>query len=177
MVNLGGILRISVLTAMVDVGGHGLFWGVLMRQINDLGIRTMKTLHKFSPTPYLTGDKVWAIGYGHTRTVVSNMEITEQEAEYLMRSDIHKYAEAVEKNIKIAVNDNQFAALTIFCAHIGIKNFLKTKMLRLLNLGWYEQVPAQLMRWGKDKPFLHQKRRKAEADLWRMQIEDERMTA
>lgn len=147
-----------------------------MRQVNDIGIMVMKSLHKFSPTPYLTGDKIWAIGYGHTRTVVSNMEITEEEAEYMMRSDIQKYADAVEMNVKVAVNDNQFAALTIFCAHIGSKNFLKTKMLRLLNLGWYEQVPAQLMRWGKDRPFIHQKRRKAEADLWRLAIiEEERM--
>lgn len=142
-----------------------------MRTINDLGIQTMKTLHKFSPNPYLTASKILAIGYGHTRTVKEGMIIDEPVAERLMRSDLQMYSDFVEQTITVSVNDNQFSALSIFCAHIGAENFAKTKMLRLLNNGWYDQVPAQLMRWGKDKPFLHQKRRKAEADLWRTSIQ------
>jgi lysozyme len=59
--------------------------------------------------------------------------------------------------------------LVSFAFNVGIANFQQSTLLRLLNRGWYEQVPAQLMRWNRSRGEVLgglTRRRAAEARLW-----------
>jgi lysozyme len=97
------------------------------------------------------------------------MAITEIEAEALLREDLRVAEKAVLRHVDVPLSDNQFAALVCFIFNVGAGNFEKSSLLRLLNRGWYEQVPAQMARWNKARGEVLgglARRRAAEARLW-----------
>ena len=48
----------------------------------------------------------------------------------------------------VALTDNQFGALVSFTYNVGIAAFLGSSLLRKLNVGHYDAVPAELARWA-----------------------------
>lgn len=114
------------------------------------------------------------IGYGHTDAagppkVYAGQRITAREAETILKNDLSKVEDAVERLVKVKLNDNQFATLVSFVFNVGEGNFRKSTLLRKLNAGDYESVPSELMKWtqanGKRVQGLAN-RRAAEAGLW-----------
>lgn len=148
----------------------------MQRTVNEAGIGLMATLHTFRPKPSLNADGVPCIGYGHVRTVTPGMTVTESYARQLLREDMQTYAEFVERVVTVPLTDNQFSALTIFCAHVSGMVFEKTDLVRLLNRGWYDQVPAQLRKYGKKQTHIGRRRRQAEAELWQLPDQSENQT-
>jgi lysozyme len=125
-------------------------------------------------TPYLCPAKIWTIGYGHTRTVRAGMQITQAQAEQLLDDDLSLIERAVQRLVQVPLNDNQFSALVSFTFNVGIGNFERSSLLQLLNRGWYEQVPAQLMRWNRISGEVMgglSRRRAAEAQLWNKSLD------
>lgn len=141
------------------------------RRANEAGIALIKDYEGLHLAPYLCPGKVWTIGYGHTRTVRAGMRITREQAAQLLDDDLNLIERAVQRLVRVPLNDNQFAALVSFAYNVGITNLERSTMLQLLNRGWYEQVPAQLMRWNKVNGEVLgglSRRRAAEARLWNM---------
>jgi lysozyme len=67
------------------------------------------------------------------------------------------------------LNQNQFDALVSFAFNVGDGAFRSSTLLRLLNQGQYDQVPAQLRRWNMDNGHVVQgliNRRNKEIALW-----------
>lgn len=140
-----------------------------MRRINKAGVELIKNYEGLRLTPYLCPARIWTIGYGHTRTVRAGMKISEVVAEQLLEDDLRLVERAVTRLVQVPLNDNQFSVLVCFAFNVGITNFEKSTLLRLLNRGWYEQVPAQLMRWNRASGEVLgglSRRRAAEAKLW-----------
>ena len=139
------------------------------RRANTDGIDLIKDYEGLHLTPYLCPGKIWSIGYGHTRTVRAGMVITADQADQLLDDDLRLSERAVQRLVTVPLSDNQFSALVSFVYNVGIGNFERSSLLKLLNRGWYEQVPAQLMRWdrvkGESLGGLN-RRRAAEARLW-----------
>lgn len=142
----------------------------LTRHINDAGLRLIKTFEGLVLTAYLCPAKVWTVGWGSTGPHVKpGMKISKQEAEDLLRDDLRRFEDGVESLVTVPLNDNQFSALVSFSFNVGLGALGGSTLLRLLNQGAYEAVPAQLMRWnkaaGRVLPGLS-RRREAEAALW-----------
>lgn len=143
---------------------------LMVRHINDAGLALIKEYEGLRLKAYRCPGKVWTIGYGHTRNVFPNMTVTEDEAEDLLKEDLTQVEKAVTRALKVDVSDNQFAALVSFTFNVGIQNFKNSTLLRLLNRGWYEQVPVQLLRWNKARGQVLgglNRRRVAEGQLWK----------
>lgn len=141
----------------------------LARRTNQDGIDLIKEFEGLHLTPYLCPGKIWTIGYGHTRTVRSGAQITPEQADYLLDEDLRLFERAVSRLVSVPLSDNQFAALVSFSFNVGVGNFESSTLLKLLNRGWYEQVPAQLMRWNRANGEVFgglARRRAAEARLW-----------
>jgi lysozyme len=139
------------------------------RAVNERGVELVKDFEGLHLTPYLCPARVWTIGYGHTRTVRAGMKISPDDADRLLREDLRYAASAVQRLVSVPLTNNQFAALVSFAFNVGIANFQQSTLLRLLNRGWYEQVPAQLMRWNRSRGEVLgglTRRRAAEARLW-----------
>jgi len=139
------------------------------RQVNQDGINLIKEFEGLRLTPYLCPSRIWTIGYGHTRTVYDGMRITKEQAELLLQEDLRLFERAVARLVTAPLNDNQFSALVCFAFNVGVGNLESSTLLRLLNRGWYEQVPAQLMRWDHANGEVMgglARRRATEAQLW-----------
>lgn len=142
---------------------------LMTRRVNERGLALIKEYEGLRLRAYRCPGQVWTIGYGHTRTVHPQMEITAAEAEQLLKEDLFVVEQALSRLVLVPLTDNQFAALASFVFNVGIGNFEKSTLLHLLNRGWYEQVPAQLTRWNKvrgEEIGGLARRRAAEGRLW-----------
>jgi lysozyme len=147
---------------------------LFQRRTNSSGIALVKTYEGLHLTPYLCPSRIWTIGYGHTRTVRAGLKITPDQADELLNEDLRLIERAVQRLVTVPINDNQFSALVSFAFNIGIGNFEQSTLLRLLNRGWYEQVPAQMTRWNRANGEALgglSRRRAAEGRLWNTPVE------
>ncbi len=95
--------------------------------------------------------------------------LTAEQADELLEQDVKPAETTVNNNVKVELNQHQFDALVSFTFNVGGGAFKGSTLLKKLNNGQYDQVPAQLMRWdkagGKVVPGL-KKRRESEVKLW-----------
>lgn len=139
------------------------------------GINLIKKFEGLRLDAYLCPAGVWTIGYGHTSDagpprVVPGLKITPADATDILRRDLRKYELAVENAVTVPLKPHQFDALASLCYNIGPPSFQRSSLVRKLNRGEYDAVPAELMKWnkagGRELPGLT-RRRRAEAALWR----------
>ena len=112
---------------------------------------------------------VWTIGYGHTKDVEPGMQITEDDAHNMLVEELNEYETYVNTLVSGPLNQNQFDALVSWVYNLGGGNLKASTLLKVLNSGDYEGVPAQIMRWNKAGGKVLEgltRRRQAEADLF-----------
>ena len=112
---------------------------------------------------------VWTIGYGHTKDVEPGMQITEDDAHNMLVEELNEYETYVNTLVSVPLNQNQFDALVSWVYNLGGGNLKASTLLKVLNSGDYEGVPAQIMRWKKAGGKVLEgltRRRQAEADLF-----------
>lgn len=139
-------------------------------QTSSEGKELIKRFESFSAKPYLCPAGVATIGYGSTDGVTLSMKpITQSEGERLLTKDLRWVDAAINKHVKVPLSQNQHDALASFVFNVGEAKFAKSTLLKLLNKGQYDEVPAQLRRWvhakGKKLKGL-ERRRDAEVALW-----------
>lgn len=125
------------------------------------------------PDPGSKDGSPWTIGYGHTSDafmrVTPGMVITPQQAEAALRHDAEEAAAAVRRLVKVPLTGNQLGALISFVFNLGEGQFKKSTLLKRLNEGQYDAVPAELAKWKYNDGKVMQglvNRRAAEAGLW-----------
>jgi len=64
----------------------------------------------------------------------------------LLIQDLKEAEDAVNLYVFAELNQNQFDALVSFVFNVGVGAFRKSTLLRLLNQGQYDEIPAQLRR-------------------------------
>ncbi|ENN89936.1 lysozyme [Bartonella bovis] len=145
-----------------------------MRTISEEGLALIKKWEGLRLEAYKDIMDVWTIGYGHTSmagapVVQEGMKITKDEAEAILQKDLAQFEQTVEQTVSQPLTDEQFAALVSFCYNVGENAFCNSTLLKKLNKGDYEAVPAELQKWTKSggqrlQGLVH--RRAAEAGLW-----------
>ena len=137
------------------------------------GLKLIKAHEGLRLRAYLCPAGVWTIGYGHTSAagapdVRPGMVITQSEADAILKADLAKFENRVNRLVKVPLTQGQFDALVSFDFNTGALH--SSTLLKRLNEGRHADVPAQLMRWtkagGKELPGLVRRRRE-EAGLWR----------
>ena len=142
------------------------------RRINAAGLALVKQWEGLELVAYKDVAGVLTIGYGHTTAagipyVKQGMRVSEKEAEDILRDDLRKFEERVNRLVKVSLTDNQFAVLVSFDFNTGALH--KSTLLKRLNAGDYDAVPIELMKWvnaGGKKVKGLVNRRAAEAGLW-----------
>ena len=95
-------------------------------------------------------------GVSHTQTSMLEVEMEEYEG-------------YVNNSVTAPINQDQFDALVSWVYNLGGGNLKASTMLKVLNAGQYEEVPAQMMRWNKAGGKVLEgltRRRQAEANLF-----------
>lgn len=139
-------------------------------QTSSEGKELIKRFESFSAKPYLCPAGVATVGFGSTDGVTLNMKpITLSEGERLLTKDLRWVDAAINKHVKVPLTQNQHDALASFVFNVGEAKFAKSRLLKLLNKGQYDEVPPQLRLWvhskGKKLKGL-ERRRDAEVALW-----------
>ncbi|MBB5519309.1 lysozyme [Amphiplicatus metriothermophilus] len=114
------------------------------------GVALIKRFEGLELEAYQDIAGIWTIGYGHTGPDVKpGMKITEAEAEALLKRDLKPREEAVERLVKVPLNQNEFDALVSFVYNVGIEAFRKSTALRRLNKGDRIGAAEALTWWNK----------------------------
>ncbi|WP_375568808.1 lysozyme [Ahrensia marina] len=115
------------------------------------------------------------IGYGETLGVRMGDTITEEAASERLNNRLRRdFEPAIHRLVRVPLTQYQYDALVCFVYNIGEGALADSTLLRRLNQGRYDDVPAQLMRWTKSKGRELRglvRRRRDEAELWRGLVE------
>lgn len=137
---------------------------------------------------YLDSGGLPTIGIGHLMTrsermsgkinikghpVVYRNGLSVQQCWDLLDQDLDVAEATVNSLVGAPLNQNQFDALVSFVFNVGGGAFRDSTLLKLLNAGQRDQVPAQLRRWNKVSGTVVRgltNRREKEISLWNTPI-------
>lgn len=130
--------------------------------LSDRGIHMLCNLEGFRAYPYddkhpdrryikgIKLDGTLTIGFGHTfdwRKEWYDKDITREQGMSLLRWDLGRYEGIIKLSVHVALTQNQFDALVIFCYNIGINAFKNSTLVKLLNAGNFAGAAQQFSRW------------------------------
>jgi lysozyme len=157
-------------------------------QMSSHGLELLEQWEGFKTTVYKDSAGLPTIGVGHllTKSELSSGKITingvpvsyengltEQQVTDLLAQDVKPAAAAVNKNVKVPLNQNQFDVLVSFTFNVGVGAFTGSTLLKVLNQSHYDQVPTQLLRWTRAGGHQVQglvNRRDNEIKLWKGEV-------
>ena len=137
--------------------------------ISQEGLSLIKKFEGCEYNAYKCAAGVWTIGYGHTAGVKEGDLVTQQEADKILEEDMKEYEGYINDYVTVDLNQNQFDSLVSWVFNLGPNNLKSSSMLKVLNNGAYEDVPAQIKRWNKASGKVLEgliRRREAEALLF-----------
>lgn len=93
----------------------------------------------FRATSYQDVAGIWTIGYGTTRVegrpVTAGMTCTSDQAKVWLKTDVIDAERSVTQSCRTTLTQYQFDALVCLVYNIGVGNFLKSSILRVINAG------------------------------------------
>jgi lysozyme len=143
--------------------------------ISDEGLKLIMQFEGLRLKAYRCPAGVWTIGYGHTSAagapeVREGLRISAEDAEAILKRDLASFEAAVLGLVRTELNQAKFDVLVSFAYNCGVGALKASTLLKRVNAGTFDAVPAELMKWtkakGKELPGLV-RRRRAEAALWR----------
>ena len=151
------------------------------RQLSHSGVQLIASFEGFDPHLYNDSAGHCTIGYGtlvHLGPINGSESaefkhgITRERALQLLLHETAQDARSINSHVHVALDQAQFDALVSFAYNVGLgqNGFAGSTLLRVLNAGHYDQVPAQMMRWNHAGGKVSQgltNRRTAEAALFR----------
>jgi lysozyme len=153
-------------------------------QMSEHGRQLLKQWEGFKNKLYNDPAGLPTIGVGHLLTkselssgkivingvpVEYDVGLSDQQVLDLLSQDVNPAVQLVTNKVTVGLNQNQFDALTSFTFNVGGAAFTGSTLLKLLNQGQYDEVPAQLRRWNKTGGKVIQgliNRRENEIKLW-----------
>lgn len=115
----------------------------------------------FSDRPYYaTAEEklkgIVTIGYGNTfypdgtKVKITDSKITKEKALYILEKTVEKFRIQVKKYVKTKLTKNQEDALVSFAYNVGIGNFSKSTLLKLVNINPNDAMIAkEFLKWNK----------------------------
>jgi lysozyme len=125
---------------------------VIPQQLSPAGEAFIKKQEglTLSPKPEPNGGRF--IGYGHYIAPGDTWggTITQEQAEELFQHDAGDAEDLVRTNVKVALSQNQFDALTDLAFNIPAAFAPTTGLMVALNTGNYQKAAAEILRWNKE---------------------------
>lgn len=141
-------------------------------EISNSTVELVKQFEGLRLAAYRCSSNVCTIGYGHTGPDVhSGLKISAERAERLLRSDLERFARAVNREFAgVPLNRNQFAALVSFAFNVGERNLAQSTLARKVKANPADpDIRREFSRWIYSRGRVSlglQRRRLAEANLY-----------
>ena len=119
------------------------------------GVKTLEELEGLKLKAYKCSAGVWTIGIGNTfyedgTKVKEGDSITKIQAYFLFNLISKKFIDAINDNVKVKINQNQFNSLFCWVYNVGIYAFKNSTLLRILNVNPNDgNIAKQFLRWNK----------------------------
>ncbi|MCP5362255.1 MAG: lysozyme [Hyphomicrobiales bacterium] len=119
--------------------------------ISRNGITFIAEHEAFKPEVYLDQAGYPTIGYGHKLLSGESYPdgISREEALTLLEKDVSKAESAIQRLVKVSLNQHQYDALVSLVYNIGSGNFASSTLLRLLNQRRFSEAAEQFFVWNK----------------------------
>ena len=132
------------------------------RSIVQVGLDFIKVFEGWSSDPYDDPSHYCTIGYGHlikkAKCADTDLDIdpifktypksfSREDGNSVLAIDTRKARLAIQHNVKVDLNDRQFAALTSFVFNVGGKNFIDSTLLKLLNNSDFAAAKKEFPKW------------------------------
>ena len=118
---------------------------------------------------------VFTIGYGHTENVFADSEISELMADQILRKDLQKFEQTIN-DLDLPLLQCEFDALVSFVFNVGIGNFNKSTLKKLLSQKKFFYAAKEFDKWvfagGKKLPGLQNRRNKERKIFEGRKLED-----
>ena len=118
---------------------------------------------------------VFTIGYGHTENVFADSEISELMADQILRKDLKKFEQTIN-DLDLPLLQCEFDALVSFVFNVGIGNFNKSTLKKLLSQKKFFYAAKEFDKWvfagGKKLPGLQSRRTKERKIFEGRKLED-----
>lgn len=112
--------------------------------ISPAGLDIIKEFEGWYPKAYKDPVGVWTIGWGTTGIDAQpGRVITKEQGTEFLRRDLLEVEEQIKDVVKVALNQYQFDALCSFVYNVGIGNFSKSTMLKMINRGNFDAAAGQ----------------------------------
>jgi lysozyme len=125
-------------------------------RINERGLKIIKLFEGFRSAPYLCSAMVPTIGFGSTwsfdgsRVTLRHPPIEESDAEELLLREVGRCEQAVDRLIKVELNENEHSALQSFVYNLGSGRLQSSTLRSLLNRNApREQVADEFPKWRR----------------------------
>jgi lysozyme len=146
-------------------------------QASDKCYAALERLEGRRLTAYRCPAGVWTIGVGHTDGVVEGAIIDDATCNTLLHKDVAVAEVAIARYVTAELTQSKYDALVCWTLNEGAGALAGSTLLKLLNAGQLDQVPAQWMQWcyardpkNPDGPKLYlpglHTRRLVELALW-----------
>ena len=105
-------------------------------KISDKGIEFLIKEEGEVLTAYKCQAGVWTIGVGHTGDEVApELKITKEKSRELLKIDLKRFEDVVNKSIKYPIEQYQFDALVSLAFNIGVNAFANSTVVKRINAG------------------------------------------
>lgn len=153
-----------------------------MAKLSKRGAALIAKWEGFFPRAYLDPVGVVTIGYGTINNAQLGIRvrmgdtITKAKAVEWMMLEIVDMEKQVAKLVKVPLTQYQWDCIMSFTYNCGVGNLKRSTLLKRLNAGEYDIVPAELMKWTKarrrsDNQYIQLRglinRRADEGRMWR----------
>ena len=118
------------------------------------GINLIKVFEGKRLNAYDDGVGVWTIGFGTIKHpngvhVKKGDTCTDSQAESYLKNDLVKFENAINKLVKVPLNQNQFDALSSFTYNLGETNLSSSPLLKKLNAKDYTGASNEFLKWNR----------------------------
>jgi lysozyme len=119
------------------------------RFISAEGMALIKKFEGCKLEAYLDAVNVPTIAYGRTKKVKMGDTCTQEQAEAWIEEEMQEYESYINDMVEVELSQFQFDALVAWVYNLGPTNLKNSTLLKVLNEGKYNEVPAQIKRWNK----------------------------
>lgn len=119
--------------------------GVVLSVYKDsAGLDTIGVGHLITRTEKKTG-VIGIAGY----PIKYRDGISKVQAMAILRGDLKRFENAVQRMVTVDIEQHQFDALVSFAFNVGVSAFGRSTLLRKLNAGKFDEIPREFRKWKK----------------------------
>lgn len=121
--------------------------------VNKAGLDLIKDAEGVRFRVYADPVGLPTVGVGHLVRSEDQLQLDDvismDQVDAFLQKDLRIAEDAVWRNVKVELNENQVAACVSLCFNIGERNFQKSNLLRYLNAGNYQAAADSFRSWSK----------------------------